>query len=263
LDAIVLAGASADAGMEPKNGYTSRAMVDIAGKTMLQRVVDALRGSGRIERVVVIGDAIADGADEVLPAAGSFLENIMLGVSRTRGPDRVLLASSDIPLLTAEAVSDFVTRAEQTGADFCYPIIPKLVCDSSYPCMKRTYLKTREGTFTGGNLVLVSPEFLSRNERTISEAYAARKSVLALAKMVGLAVLARALVAQLLIPGLLSVGDLERVAGKMLNGKVKAIITSYPEIGEDVDKAADLEQVKRIVETGTVLRGSDTKERAC
>jgi len=220
-------------------------MVEVAGKTMVQRVVDALRESGEIQKIVVVGDAAADGVDATLPAGVGFVENVMLGVASTEAASHVLVSSSDIPLVTAEAISDFISRASRAGADFCYPIIPREECLKKYPGMSRTYLKTREGTFTGGNVVMVSPEFMARNEEVIKRAYAARKKVLSLALMIGLGVLARALIAQLGFPRVLSIPDLERVVGRMLGGRVAAVVSPYPEIGEDVDRASDLEQVRK------------------
>jgi len=247
MDAIVLAGAPAEAGMTPMAGYTSRGMVEVAGKTMLQRLVDALKESGQVERIIVVGDAAAKGVDTVVPPAGGFLENIMLGLEHA-GPGRyVLVSSCDIPLVSPEAIADFVTRAVETGGDFCYPIIPREDCLAKYPRMARTYLKLREGTFTGGNMVLVSPEFMRRNEETIGRAYSARKNVFALAGMIGFGVLVRAALSQLLWPGLLSIAHLERSVGRMLGGEVRAVITPYAEIGEDVDKLSDLQEVERLL----------------
>lgn len=252
----MLAGATADNGMRPKGGYTSRGMVEIGGKTMLQWVVDALNASGRLQRVLVIGDAAADGVDIVLPGGDSFLDNIMLGLKHVESQDRALVVCSDIPLITGEAVSDFVRRAEETGADFCYPIISKQDCMSKYPGISRTYLKIREGTFTGGNMVLVSPEFMQRNEEVIKQAYTSRKNVVALARIIGFATLIRAVMAQLLFPSLLAIPRLEQRVGNMLGGSVRAVVSPYPEIGEDVDKLEDVEEIRKVMATAYSSDGS-------
>jgi hypothetical protein len=191
-----------------------------------------------------VGAVAADVLDEVVKPGSAFFENLMLGVDACGGDELVLLLSSDIPLLTAEAVDDFVSRALASGGEMCYPIITKESCVAKYPGMKRTYLKTREGTFTGGNMLLLSPAFLRRNERQIAQAYAARKKPFTLAAMIGVGILLRAVLARALFPGLLPVPMLERKVSEMLGGRVVAIPTSYPEIGEDVDKAADLEAVR-------------------
>lgn len=247
VDAIILAGAPAGADMSPEDETISRAMVKIGPKTMLQWIVDALRSSQSIERIIAVGDVSADGLGEVVKPSQSFLDNLMLGVDACGHNEPVLVLSSDIPMLTGEAVDDFIARALASGGEMCYPVITKESCIDKYPGMKRTYLKTREGTFTGGNMLLLSPAFMRRNEERISDAYAARKKVFTLARMIGFGVLIRAVLAQILFPSVLQIPMLERAVSKMLGGRVAVIPTNYPEIGEDVDKESDLEAVRIIL----------------
>ncbi len=244
VDAVILAGAPAEPDMVEDGENISRAMVRIGSKTMLQWIVDALKSASTIGKIVVVGDVEADGVSLVVQSSSGFLENLMQGVLSCGHENPVLVMSSDIPLITAEAVDDFVGRALATEADMCYPIITRESCEDKYPGLKRTCLKTKEGTFTGGNIMLVSPAFLRRNEQQIANAYAARKKPFALARIIGVGVLMRAILSQLFFPGLLSVSMLERVVSRMLRGQVLAIQTDYPEIGEDVDKASDLEAVR-------------------
>ena len=44
-----------------------------------------------------------------------------------------------------------------------------------------------------------------------------------------------------------TVWDLPFGRGRMLGGKVAAVVTAYPEIGEDVDKPSDLAAVRKIL----------------
>ncbi|MGB9620585.1 MAG: hypothetical protein ACPL7K_09255, partial [Armatimonadota bacterium] len=152
----------------------------------------------------------------------------------------------DIPLLTPEAVDDFLERAMKLDADLAYPIIPRAHCEARYPGIKRTYLRTGDGVFTGGNLMLVRPEFVIRNWETIARAHAARKHVLQLARMIGAGVLFRCLAARL-FPGLLRVSMLENAAGRMLGARLAAVVCAHPEIGEDVDKPSDVKVVERFL----------------
>ncbi|HOM70967.1 MAG TPA: nucleotidyltransferase family protein [Armatimonadota bacterium] len=247
VDAVILAGAPADPDMVQPGQVISRAMIQIGQKTMLQWIVDALKSSKTIGRIVAVGDVSADGLDEVVKPGIGFIENIMLGVRACGDVDQVLVLTSDIPLLTPDAVDDFVTASLETGADMCYPIIPKQVCLEKYPTMKRTCLKTAQGEFTGGNMVLASPEFLKRNETQIAGAYAARKKPLKLASMIGFGTVIRMLIGQVLFPSAFSVPLLEKTLSGILGGSVSAVVSQYPEIGEDVDKISDLEAVRKIL----------------
>ncbi len=116
-----------------------------------------------------------------------------------------------------------------------------------YPQFRRTYVKTADGVFTGGNLMLVSPEFAARNWGVIADAYAARKQVMKLARMIGMGVLLRVLVAQV-FPRALKLSRLEEAISRMLRAKVAAVVSAYPEIGEDVDKRSDLDAMRKILE---------------
>jgi len=249
IEAVVLAGAMAGAELSPESGEISRAMLPIGARTMLQWVVDALKGASAVGRVAVVGDVSADGVDLVIPHGGDLVGNIRLGVDALDSDGDVLIVSSDIPLLTPEAVDDFLKRAVQLNAGLAYPIIPRAHCEKRYPDLRRTYLKTAEGVFTGGNVMLVSRDFLDRNWQAVADAYAARKHVLRLARMIGLGVLARVIVAQA-IPGVLPISLLEKRVSRVLDTHVAAVVSAYPEIGEDVDKASDLAVVRRILGTG-------------
>jgi 2-phospho-L-lactate guanylyltransferase (CobY/MobA/RfbA family) len=129
----------------------------------------------------------------------------------------------------------------------CYPIVTRKACLEKYPHMKRTYLKTAEGMFTGGNMMILSTEFLKRNQERISEAYNARKNPVKLASMIGCGFLFKLILAQVLSPSLLPIPVLEKSLSKALKCKVVAIRTDYPEIGADVDKPSDLAEVQTVL----------------
>ena len=246
IDAVVMAGAPAGAELSPDQPELSRAMIRLGEKTMLQWVVDALRASPSVGRMAAVGEVSGDGLDMVIEPGTTLVENMKRGIEALGEAERVLVVSSDIPLLTAEAVEDFIARAEKLDVDLAYPILPKSHCEARFPGIKRTYLTTGDGVFTGGNLMMVRPEFVARNWEAISGAYAARKQVVKLARMIGIGVLLRVLAAKLL-PGILRISMLEQAAGRMLDAHVAAVVSAFPEIGEDVDKASDLEAVRRIL----------------
>jgi CTP:molybdopterin cytidylyltransferase MocA len=246
VEAVILAGAPAEPELNPGGEPISRAMLEIGDKTMLQWLVDALKSASTVSSIWVVGKVTAEGIDQVIEPKDTFLDNVMLAMNASSG-DRVLLSSCDIPLVFAEAIDDFVTKGLKENVDFCFPIIPKDQCLAKYPELKRTYAKTREGAFTGGNMVLVSREFMLKNEKIIGEVYAQRKKVTKLAGIIGFGVLIKAILAQIAFPALLPIPMLEQTVAKMLGGSVKAVVTNYPEIGEDVDKPGDLAYVRELL----------------
>jgi hypothetical protein len=69
--------------------------------------------------------------------------------------------------------------------------------------------------------------------------------------MIGMGVLARVMLARVM-PSVLRVSMLERAVEHMLGARVAAVVSDYPEIGEDVDKPSDLEAVRRILDQETL-----------
>ncbi len=245
IDVVILAGAPAGEELFPENPDISRAMIRIGDKAMLQWVVDALKGSSAVGRVVAVGEVSADGLDHAIESGGSMVENIRLGISHLEAAERVMVVCGDIPMLTPRAVDDFIQRAGKLDVDLAFPIIPR--SQSRYPGIKRTYLTTADGVFTGGNLMLVRPEFIEQNWQAIAGAYAARKQVVKLARMIGLGMLARVMLSRV-CPGILRIPMIEQTVSRMLNARVAAVVSAYPEIGEDVDKLSDLEAVRQFLQ---------------
>lgn len=246
IDVVILAGAKAGPDLMPGAENTSRAMMDLGGKPMIQWVVDAIRGCEQVGRIAVVGEVTGSGIDVVVNPGPNLVSNIYLGVEALGVSGRVLVVCADVPLLTSEAVDDFVNRALKIEAVLAYPVIPRSQCEAKYPGLKRTYLRTADGVFTGGNLVMVDADFLRSNGVIIERAYAARKHVSKLARMIGVGILLRVVLGQI-FPRLLTLSTLERAAGRLVNAPVAAIVSDYPEIGEDIDKPSDVESVRKIL----------------
>ena len=252
VNAVVLAGGKNDAEMRAATGVGNRAMTPLGTRTMLDYVVAALRGAPSVGRIYVVGD-IPSGSDYQQVTGGeTLLDNLLAGVRASEaggGGDRVLISTSDIPFLTPESVEDFVQRGVQSGADLCCPIVSLALCQQRFPEMKRTAIKLREGRFTLGNVMLVNPRFLLAHQETIQRAYAARKSPLKMARLLGLGLLVRLVLAQTISPSLLTVQALENGVSRLIGSGCRAVAieTAYPEIGTDIDKPDDVAIARRML----------------
>lgn len=165
-----------------------------------------------------------------LPDSGSLLGNLEAALEHVEG--RVLVATADIPHLTAEAVRFVLGKAPE--AALVYPIVPKEAVEARFPHTRRTYARLKEGVFTGGNLVLLQKELFYRALPLAKKVVALRKRPLALARLIGLDILLK------LLLGRLSLAELEARAGRILGVEAKALITPFPEVGVDVDREEDL-----------------------
>jgi CTP:molybdopterin cytidylyltransferase MocA len=231
IPAIVLAGGPSKPAALARGWPPYRALAELCGKPVLSYVLDALRASESVGEIAVVGpedvrNVIGDAT--LLPIGDTMWDNVSTGLRHAPdGP--ALLCGADVPLLTPAAVDDVATRGLALNADFVYPIIRRDVNEARCPGLKRTYATVREGTFTGGNLMLVNAPRLLASDAVIRRALAARKNPLALARMISPALVLKVLCKRA------SIGDLERAITRILNARAAALITSFAEIGADID----------------------------
>lgn len=245
LPAIVLAGAPADTEMAEKYSVKNRAELPIAGKTMIQHVIDALSASAHVGDIRIIGNTECVGDVTLVEPRGTLIDNLIAGTEACSDADRILVCTSDIPAVTAEVIDDFVGRCTDPDVDFFYPVVTREDSEKRFPGVKRTYAKTGDGTFTGGNIMLFSRRFMLENGDTIRQVIQQRKSVAKLASLLGCGTLMRVIIAQTICPCAIGLRDLERVAGKVVNGRLKAVITPCAEIAADVDRLEHVADMER------------------
>ncbi|MGC8967075.1 MAG: NTP transferase domain-containing protein [Thermus sp.] len=228
MEAIVLGGGrEAWAG---KYGVRSKALVPYRGRPMAEWVLEALAGAGLSAIYVGENPGLSPPPRLTLPDQGSLLANLEAALAQVEG--RVLVATADLPHLTPEAVRFVLERAPE--AALVYPIVPKERVEARFPGNRRTYARLREGTFTGGNLLLLDKPLFFRALPLAKEVVALRKRPLALARRIGWDILLK------LLLGRLSLGELEARARRLLGVEARALITPYPEVGVDVDREEDL-----------------------
>ncbi len=251
LPTVILAGGKAKPEMQAVTGMADRSQVVVAGKTLLRHVVDGVRtageGGGPLGPIVVVGNPPISSDYACVSDTGDFVGNLFAGLRAFPDAPFVLIATSDLPFVTGAEVGAFVraalAHAHAHNADLVWPVVPVALCYERYPGVRRTALKVREGHFTGGNLALVRPKFLLAQHDRVAGAYAARKSPLKLAVMLGIETVTRLLLSQKVAPSLLTIPFLEARVGALLGGSTRAIIVNLPEIATDLDRPSDFDAV--------------------
>lgn len=251
-DAIILAGRSAEPdapSAEPR--FAHKALLEIGGKPMLRYVAEALRASGRVKRLILVGleEGEWPGAPLGLPVVyapdrGSIVDNCLAALEVHEGDDPVVFCSTDVPLLSPEAINDFLNQCEACDADLCYPIVRREVMEARFPGSGRTFTRLMEGAFCGGDIFRVRPRLVQGNVEFARSLTARRKSPWRLAKIIGLGVALRFATHRLRLL------DAERRVSRILGGSCKAIPSAYAELGMDVDKPRHLEVVERAMDQG-------------
>jgi GTP:adenosylcobinamide-phosphate guanylyltransferase len=246
MDALVVAGGIPKEG-EPLYEYTQgipKALLDVAGKPMIQWVLDALSNAEKIDGVVVIG---LDETDEVhcekikayVPNQGGLLENARAGMNKVLELDpetkQVVVASSDIPAITSEMVDWMVDNSEGTDLDLLYHAVTRQVMEKRYPESKRSYIRLKDLEVCGGDMNVVRAMAVTANEERLERIIDSRKNVFKQAAMIGYGTLL------LLLLGRLDAdGAIERVT-KRLGITGRLVLCPYAEIAMDADKTHQLE----------------------
>lgn len=248
MNAIILAGAPNKGSLRQVSPAQYEAEIEIAGRPMLDYVVLALERVQSINKIVIVGygsmlsDNRFNGERFIYAKPGtSVIESLENGINALNVGEPVLILTSDIPLITKEALEDFLERCHNHSGDIFYSFVPKNINDQKFPGVQRTYVRLKEGTFTGGNLVLLSPEIIHEKLTTLTKAIALRKKPLKLCGMLGWWYLCK------LIFGFLTIKEIEDRVAEVLGVKAVGIVSPYPEVGIDVDKPSDLKLAREVL----------------
>ncbi len=244
VKAIIMAG---DSQIFEGNDKGNKALIDIKGKMMIEYIISALRDSELIDEITLIGtdhdefERVKPSVDHFILASGSGVDNGMKGLDFYSEEEHSLIITSDVPLITGQAIDGFLRKAIEADADFGYPVIPKEICMAAYPDAKRTYIKTAQGTFTGGNIFYMRPAVRYKVKGLFEKFNDQRKNPIRLGFTLGFRVLFGVLFKNIKIE------TAEKRVKKLTGINAKALICEYPEIGNDVDKPEDVEMIGKYV----------------
>lgn len=253
MDAVVIAGGTPAPG-EPLYTYTNgrpKALLELAGKPMIQWVLDALDGAETIDRVAIAGlkDETGFHCEKLfarLENHGSIVENIRYGVAELTGDhgvsSHVAIVSSDIPAILPEHVNWVIHTANQTDRDVYYNVITRQVMESRYPGSKRSYVHLKDVEVCGGDLNVLRSSLVNQKVGLWDKIIASRKSALKQAALLGFDTLIMVMFRMLTLDA-----ALVKVTRRLhLTGQ--ALVCPYAEIGMDVDKPFQLDIMRRDLE---------------
>jgi 2-phospho-L-lactate guanylyltransferase (CobY/MobA/RfbA family) len=221
---------------------------------MLIRVIRALRASSSVDRITVsIDDPDAfEAVPELrkLEACGEIAQHSSLSSpsrsvhdalnDRLLG-DRVLVTTADHALLTPQIVDHFAACAEQSDADMTVGVVAESVIRASYPSTTRTYLRFRDGGYSGANLFAFRSQQALRAAEFWVRAEAFRKQPWRLASAFGPTTLLLFALRRLELEE-----ALER-ASRRIGCSIRAVPLPFAEAAIDVDRPSDLELVSEIL----------------
>jgi GTP:adenosylcobinamide-phosphate guanylyltransferase len=222
----------------------NKALLDIAGKLMIQWVLDALSGSELIDDIVIVGLDETVGLDSskplhYLPSHGRILDNIKAGtfkvVELDPEADLLLIVSSDIPAITTEMVDWVIRKAEEKDVDILYTVVERQSMEARFPNANRSYIKLKGSEVCGGDMNAVKVRAVTHNEEIWDRLEATRKSALKQAAIIGFDTLF------LVLFRLVDVNTAAAKVARRLGLTGYGAITPYAEIAMDVDKPHQLD----------------------
>jgi GTP:adenosylcobinamide-phosphate guanylyltransferase len=253
VEAVLLAGGVFEDLPPGEEAPKGKGLLPIAGLPMAARALRALKCSPAISRVIMVSpvaqheltDPCWDAVDVVVPAGGRLIDSFKVGLEAVLDPSEpAMVVAGDLPLLTAESVTDFVDRCRaRQEVQVWYGCLRKSNSEAAFPGVHHTYAKLSEGVFCGAGLFLSRPQALASLYQALTSLTYARKNPLKLAKLLGWEIIVSFLLGRLTIP------QAERGMSRLLGGTLCAgIETPYPETAFNVDDLETLEEARRYLE---------------
>jgi GTP:adenosylcobinamide-phosphate guanylyltransferase len=249
MDAIVIAG-GIPRPEDPLYTYShgdSKALIDVAGKPMVQWVLDALGNAKQVDHVIIIGLSPKSGITCKKPIyyvsnQGRMLANIVAGVDKALELNKrnkyVLVVSSDIPTLKSEMVDWLVDTCMHTKDDLYYGVCPKDVMEARFPGSKRTYTHLRDMDVCGADMNITHVRMATEHLDMWESLIGSRKSPLKQAGIIGFGTLFA------LFTRRLTLEDAVKRVGDRIGIKGRAIVWPYAEPCMDIDKPSQLDLLR-------------------
>ncbi|HSL30215.1 MAG TPA: nucleotidyltransferase family protein [Anaerolineales bacterium] len=249
MDAIVTAG-GIPRPEDPLYTYShgdSKALIDVAGKPMVQWVLDALGGSKRVSNVIVVGLSPKSGVTCKKPLyfvsnQGRMLANIVTGINKALDINKrtkyVLVVSSDIPTVRPEMVDWLVDTCMETKDDLYYGVCPRDVMEARFPDSKRTYTHLKDMDVCGADMNITHVRMATEHLDLWESLIGSRKSPLRQASLIGWGTLFA------LFTRRLTLEDAVRRARERIGVNARAIVWPHAEPCMDVDKPSQLELLR-------------------
>jgi len=241
MDAVILAGGNPkqDDLLYSLTGDIPKALMMIAGKPMIQWVLDALSNAKTISRTIIVGLSADCGVNctkplTFIPDQGSMLDNARGGIRKAAeidpAADYTLLLTSDIPGVTGEMVDWSVNTSLETDDDIYYSVVTREVMETRFPGSNRSFIRLKDMDVCGGDMNLFRISMATGRDDIWNKLIASRKNVFKQAALIGYDTLLFLLLRQLTLEKLV------KTVCERLDISGRALLCPYAEVAMDVDK---------------------------
>jgi GTP:adenosylcobinamide-phosphate guanylyltransferase len=250
--AIVTAGGE----IEPKQPLYEAAhgglksMIMIAGKPMVQWVLDALSRSTSVSQVILAGlppetDLVCAHPLTLLPNTGSMIGNVRAGAAEGKrlapNESHALLTTGDIPALRPETVDWMVCQCQEVDQDLYYTLVERKALEAEFPGARLNYYHLKDMQVCSGQVRCFRIDAALEESPLWKRLNAAGSGPFRQASILGYDAAMFLMLRQLCLKAA------EAAVCKRLGIKGQAVLCPYPEIGLDVDRLAHLEMMREFL----------------
>lgn len=257
MDCIIAAGGKI-APADPLFAYSHglpKALIDVVGRTMLERVADACAGSRYVDGLIITGvdESLLASLDlppilSAFPDQGSMVGNLRRAlewrIQHARPGSEILVSTADIPLLTAEVVDAFIERCQPFDHLVYYNLVTRETMERQFPASNRTFVRLRDAEVAGGDILLVQSRVVDSDEALWEALANARKHAWKAARLVGVGTLLRLLTRRL------SIQQVEEAATRMFGAPVRVLLSAQATLAMDADKPEQIDLLRRHLSAG-------------
>jgi CTP:molybdopterin cytidylyltransferase MocA len=261
VDVVVLAGGINTIPLY--DGYVPgpKALIPYEDKPSVEYVLDALCALPEIGRIVIQGPKaqleaalphrVNDDRFTFLEGGATFLESLVIGLTHfreTSSVPSVLFVTADIPLLTPDAVREFLRGCRPPKSPGQQSIhvsaVPRKFFKGAYRKFTKPFNRFRDIHICHGNLFLADTSLLDNRDlrEKVTRMYDGRKSILsrlafgwqiALTYLIGVDLL-----------HILTLRYMAKIASHYLGVQILPVLVSDPAVTMDVDEADDYRFVR-------------------
>lgn len=147
-----------------KGGVSHKCLIDMDGTPMIERVLDSLKGSKHIDKILIsiddldallvldsIKNDVAEGRIEMV-LSGENLYSSVANALEVKAKFPVIICTADNALQTSEMVDHFCQEFSKAQADAVVSVTPAELIWSKYPDGQRRPYTLKDGKFSNCNL---------------------------------------------------------------------------------------------------------------
>lgn len=236
MRAVITAGGIVEGSFAEAIGTPVKALAPFGTRTLLDVAIDACSRAG-IEGIAVVGgdavkahlvgrdvrviDATADGATNVLHALDAWPE------------ERFVYLTSDLPFANGPGLADFIRRSEPFALTMA--LTAAEAYDAHFPGAPPHGVALRGERVVNGCAFVLDPTAIAPARALATRFFDARKSLFALARLLGPALCIR------FVTKRLGVDEIERYAERVLGIAARAVRGADPGLGYDIDTLREYE----------------------